>query len=593
MKSSRAVLVLLAASLAFTSPPTAPIALEGMHPLDPLTRREISAVVQTLRKGRQVNLSSRFPLITLEEPPKQQVLGWKPGDPVERKAFAIVKRRQRVYEAVVDATQRELLSWKQIEGVQPSVLLTEDGAVARQLVMTHPDWQAAVRSRGITDLGTVICTPLTVGNFGREERARRRLVKVICFNPQGASNYWGRPIEGLVTVVDLDQRVVVEVIDTGAVVSPDSPVDFDPGSVGEPREPLHPIQTLQPQGPSFIVDGHTVSWQKWRFHFRIDPRLGPVISTVTYDDGGRRRSVLYQGSLSELFVPYMSPDTGWYFRTFMDAGEYGIGKLAAPLQPNLDCPATAVFLDATFADDWGGPYSRERVACLFERSAGDIAWRHYEALGDSSEVRQRTDLVARFVAAVGNYDYILDWVFRQDGTIQVDLGASGVAAVKAVASRTIADDPEGRDTAHGRMVAEHTVAIHHDHFFCFRLDLDVDGQENSFLRERLQTRRLDTDSPRKSVWVVEPSIAETEQAARMRIDLEQPALWRLINPKVLGPLGYPVSYQVQPRTNALSLLSPDDAPQQRAGFTDYHLWVTPHDRGERYATGLYPNQSAG
>ena len=74
---------------------------------------------------------------------------------------------------------------------------------------------------------------------------------------------------------------------------------------------------------------------------------------VRYDDGGRKRSILYQGSLSELFVPYMDPDVGWYFKTYLDAGEYGVGRLAARLVPGVDCPATAVFFDTAFADDWG------------------------------------------------------------------------------------------------------------------------------------------------------------------------------------------------------------------------------------------------
>ena len=45
--------------------------------------------------------------------------------------------------------------------------------------------------------------------------------------------------------------------------------------------------------------------------------------------------------------------------------------------------------------------------------------------------------------------------------------------------------------------------------------------------------------------------------------------------------------------SAGSWLSPDDYPQRRAGFTDFHLWVTPYDRNERYAAGMFPNQSRG
>ena len=164
--------------------------------------------------------------------------------------------------------------------------------------------------------------------------------------------------------------------------------------------------------------------------------------------------------------------------------------------------------------------------------------------------------------------------------------------VKAVESRSVADDRYHSDTAFGHLVAEQTVAVNHDHFFCFRLDLDVDGQRNNFLYERLKPARTQR-GPRKSLWVVDRHMPATEQAARLRIELAKPALWRVVNPNVLGPIGHPVSYQLRPGTNAVSLLSPDDFPQRRAGFTNFHLWVTRYDPRERYAAGRYPNQSKG
>ncbi len=373
---------------------------------------------------------------------------------------------------------------------------------------------------------------------------------------------------------------------------PDGPVDFDESSVGDLRDPPAPFSTTRPEGPSFEVSGQTIDWQKWKLHFRIDPRLGLVVSTVAYDDGGSHRSVLYQGSLSELFVPYMDPHPGWYFRTYMDAGEYGIGKLTAELIPEVDCPAGARFFDATFADDYGYPYTAERRACLFERFAGDIAWRHFESETGETEARARTDLVLRSISTIGSYDYVFDWVFRQDGSLRVDVGATGVPQVKAVAARNTNEVDEG-DLAFGRMVAEQTVAVNHDHFLSFRLDLDVDGPENTFLHERLRPARLDGPTPRVSAWVLDSQPLATEQTARLRIDIENPALWRVVNPGTRGPVGHPTGFQLKPGANAVSLLSSDDYPQRRAGFTDFHLWVTQYDPRERYAAGLYPNQSRG
>ena len=66
-----------------------------------------------------------------------------------------------------------------------------------------------------------------------------------------------------------------------------------------------------------------------------------VISLVTYDG----RSVLYQGALAEVFVPYQDPSTNWYYRTFMDVGEFGFGAFSSPLKLGLDVPENAVLLD--------------------------------------------------------------------------------------------------------------------------------------------------------------------------------------------------------------------------------------------------------
>jgi len=565
----------------------------GHHPLDPLDAAEYEAVVKALIEAGHVDASATYPLITLQEPAKEKVLLWQPGDPVSRLAFAIVKKGPETYEATVDTVDGEVLGWEQVENVQAGLLPTVEWSLVQTIVRGDAEWQDAARKRGVEDFGDVVCVPNPAGYFGIAEEEGRRVVKVVCYAPSGVNNFWGRPIEGLIAVVDLDQREIVTLIDTGAVPIPDSPVELDETSIGDLREPPNVISFQQPSGPSFVVEGRQIAWQGWRFHYALHPRLGPVVSMVTYDDDATTRSVLYQGSLSEIFIPYMDPGVGWFFRTYLDAGENGVGKLAVVLQPGLDCPANAVFLDATFADDLGTPYLQPSAACLFERYAGDIAWRHTEAVTGEVNVRTRTDLVLRSISAIGNYDYIFDWVFRQDGTISVDVGATGVPQVKAVAGSDVSEAANSLDTAHGRLVAAHTVATNHDHFFSFRLDLDVDGPMNSFVYEQLKQEKLGSESARKSVWVVDSTTADSEDAAKMTIDLQNPTLWRVINPNVLGPLGNPVSYQLEARSNAISLLSPDDFPQRRAGFTEHHLWVTPYDPGERYSAGLYPNQSKG
>ena len=142
-------------------------------------------------------------------------------------------------------------------------------------------------------------------------------------------------------------------------------------------------------------------------------------------------------------------------------------------------------------------------------------------------------------------------------------------------------------------MAKNTLGVNHDHFFCFRLDMDVDGQNNSFMIHRLVEKELPAGGPRKSIWVAEPSVAGKERDAMMDIHLEKPSMWMFVNPNVKGPLGHPTGYEIMPGVTAASLLSPEDGVQKAGAFSAHQLWVTPYKEGEFYAAGTYPNSSTG
>jgi primary-amine oxidase len=576
------------------------------HPLDPLTWQEYWTVLEVLRDAKHLDADTRFSMINLVEPAKDRVWQWTAGSPIPRTAFALVRQKHKAFRAVVDLVRRQLMSWTELTDAQPNWLAEELTSVT-DMVKKDKAFIEAMRRRGLEDLTFVDCYAIPPGYFGTDEQKNRRVAYVNCQDSRQVRNAWTRQIEGVTAVVDMNEQKVLRVVDEGVVPIPSTSADYDPASIGRTREVPGPIRVEQPLGPGFRLNGYQVEWQKWRFHVRPDQRVGMILSTVTYRDGNETRPVLYQGHLSEIFVPYMDPSFAWYARNFLDAGEFTFGGLSKPLIQGRDCPGNAVYFDAIVAGDKGRPRVVPRTICLFERATGDPAWRHWdEDSGEgASESRAKRDLVVRTAAVLGNYDYVFDWIFQQNGSIQVAVGATGIAEVRMVAEQKARKDADytggngngtnhkeaERADAYGRFVAPQIVAVNHDHYFNFRLDLDVDGSSNSLLIDRLKLQTLPPDHPRRSIWVRDPTLARQEADAKLHIKHETPSLWRVISSSRTNHVGYPTSYQLMPGKNCHPLLSADDYPRRRAGFIDHHLWATPYRPDERYAAGEYPTLS--
>lgn len=564
------------------------------HPLDGLGADEIRTVGEVVRASSHTDSSAVFASVQLLEPPKAEVLAWEPGEPFGRRALAVLRQGRQTYEAVVDVAAARLVSWTAVEG--HSHVTGDEMREAGRLMLDHPEVRAALERRGLTDLATIECWGGPLGYFDRpDQRGGRRILEAGCNYVGDGFNSWSREIAGLTAAVDIDAGEVLRVEDTGALPLATTDDDFDIASVGPLRDPFPALEIDQPFGPGFTMDGHVVSWGDWRFHVRIDPRVGAIVSRVGIFTGDGVRPVLYQGALSEIFVPYQDSTENWYNRVFLDGGEYADGGLPEPLEPGVDCPDHAVYLRAIWANHDGLPFRRRRVACIFESTVGLIAWRHgYE---DTEHVDGRPDrtLTLRWNVTAGNYDYLIDWIFRRNGGITVAVGATGILEVRTVAGTSIEgpDAVPADDLTFGRLLAPRVLGVDHDHFFSFRLDFDVDGVDNALAVGRLERMELPDDHPRRSVWTVRETVAETEHDARLDIDLRRPALWRVVSSEARGPMGYPTSYQIAPRGNAYTLLHPEDWPQIRAGFSAHHLWVTPYAADERYAAGDYPTLSAG
>jgi primary-amine oxidase len=264
------------------------------------------------------------------------------------------------------------------------VMTIEDMTAATWAPLVNANFNRTIIQRGI-NLADLACLPISTGWYGKSEE-NRRLIKVQCYSMEGTVNFYMRPIEGLTVLVDLDTKEVVEITDKGSNIpipkAANTDYRYSAQELHQVMNLLNPISIEQPKGPSFkIEDEHLVKWANWEFHLKPDARAGVIISwaKVRDPDTGELRDVMYKGFSSELFVPYMDPTDAWYFKTYMDAGEYGFGLQAMPLDPLNDCPRNAYYMDGVFPTADGIPYVRSNMICVFESYAGDIGWRHSES----------------------------------------------------------------------------------------------------------------------------------------------------------------------------------------------------------------------
>ena len=140
----------------------------------------------------------------------------------------------------------------------------------------------------------------------------------------------------------------------------------------------------------------------WSLCWRWSNGPGLVISHASFrtSPNGPWITILWEARVSQIFVPYHSGSP-----RYLDVN-YGFG--AIPLNAN-DCPAAA---GGTVI----GPASE---VCKQVRDRG-LAWK------DDTKVRRGEELVLWGVLDAANYNYIIEWTFRDDGMVMGRVGATAV-----------------------------------------------------------------------------------------------------------------------------------------------------------------------
>lgn len=576
----------------------------AQHPLSLLSPDEVRVTKDVLLAAGELPEGASVAHIVLDEPDKATLARWQPGDPVVRRTRALVVPGPELtmVELVVSIADRTIVERNVIEGMRPALLMSES-FLCMITCKEHPDYVAALARRGIDDLEHVQIDPWPAGVFGYDCEDDRRIARCISFLRLDADdNGYARPIEGVIVHVDLGRGEVIEVIDhalrdgVDPIPVPTAGARYGANDVGPLRTDLRPISITQPDGPSFAVEDNLVEWQKWSVRLGWDPYEGLVLHQLTYDGepvereqsaGAQptKRSILHRASISEMVVPYGDPGEVQGWKNAFDAGEWGLGRMTQSLTLGCDCLGVIHYVDVTMANEQGDPWVVTNAICMHEEDFG-IGWKHVDLQTGNHEVRRSRRLVISHIATVGNYEYGFFWYLYLDGNIQLEVKLTGIMSTQAVMP--------GTTSPHATAIAPGLVAPVHQHMFCARLDLDIDGTTNRVEEVEAEVLPPGPDNPWGNGFRARATLLESELTAQREVNAATSRSWRVTNPDVRNGLGNPVGYKLVPTMSTPTLLAhPDSSVGKRAGFARHNLWVTPYEHRERRAAGDYPNQHSG
>ncbi|CAH1269396.1 AOC1 [Branchiostoma lanceolatum] len=333
---------------------------------------------------------------------------------------------------------------------------------------------------------------------------------------------------------------------------------------GQPQIPLRAPELFEPDGKRYKTRGRHVEYMGWSFYWR----LGITQGLRLYDVKVNGQRIVYELSSMEAAAIYSGHDPKMLRSFFTDSG-WSQGR-SYELVRGVDCPNTAIFFDALHHRDTAGPRRFKNAVCVFELNSRIPLRRHFDSdyAGGYEFYGGMVDhaLILRHIFTIGNYDYIYDYIFHQNGVLEAE-------------------------APYGYPAWANQVGNLHQHGFSFKVDIDVLGTENRFETvdivlenitnpERPDLRHIQTHLQR--------SLKTTEKEAAIQYRFDQPKYYNFYNNLKKNRFGVHRGYRLQVNGIAKSLLRRNDSPAMRGvGWMDYQLAVTHRKESEPSSSSIY------
>ncbi|KAI9685764.1 MAG: hypothetical protein M1822_004324 [Bathelium mastoideum] len=574
------------------------------HPFAPLSAEEIKHARELLRSVWPANTEFYFKAITLEEPPKAEVLSFLESEhagiqpkPISRRAFVAyyLRRTNKFHEAIVNISSNVVEYNVRLGPNMHPWGDAEELMVAERAVLEDAEVKKEIAKLKLPEGTVVITDPWTYGSDGVEDDERMYQCFLYIRDPTNPSeedsNHYALPLPiSPVIRTDTMKVIRIDLLPTGAdaTLKETQPYKLRPANEYIPesqnlRTDVKPLNVVQPEGASFKVTQqgtlNLIEWQKWDFRVSFNQREGPVLHDVRYDG----RSLFYRVSLSDMNIPYADPRRPFHKKAAFDLGDAGAGVMANNLKLGCDCLGAIHYLDGLVSTDKGDSMPMENVVCIHEQDGG-IGWKHTNYRTGRAVVTRQRELVVQTIITVSNYEYIMAYMFNQAGEFTYEVRATGV-----LSTQPIDDDIS---VPFGTVVHPGVLAVHHQHIFSLRIDPILDGPQNRLVYDEAHAMPRSDFNPHGIGYTVNETLVE--KSGGYDLDPDRNRTFKIQNTAVRNPVnGKPVAYKIHAPPFQKMLADKESFHHKRAEFADHNLYVTRYADGELFAGGKYSTQSRG
>lgn len=569
-----------------------------IHPFHPVKDYEIRLASKLVKDAYPASANVHFVQIDRVDPPKKDM---KQYIVAEREGLPLPKIPRILYlyyytntmefnKALVNVTIGHIITKTQLPKVVIGPLLPDDMMEWEEYCNNHPAVKAEIAKLKLPSGYSVRNDPWIYATDDANET--RPLIQfymyVLAGNGHSESNHYSLPLKFSPVFECFTKKFIrIDYLPGGFdhKTVPTGPwqevpcVQYHPDLNGETQmRDVKPLLISQPEGPSFqIIDGNKVLWQGWEFRVSPNSREGFAI----YDCWFKGRQTFYRISLSEMTVPYGDPRAPYHRKQAFDLGDCGFGVNGNKLALGCDCLGVIKYLDGHGIHANGEPFVIPNTVCMHEQDDG-LLYKHVNYRTDNAVVARKRIFIVQTIATVANYEYIINLKFVTDGSIDIEVRATGILSTMPI--------DENVKVPWGTIVGPNVMAAYHQHILGFRIDPAVDGHMNSVVYDDAIKLPRDEFNPYGIGFVTDRHFVEKAGYIEQRPFDNR--TYKIINENVINPISKtPVGYKINMPARQMLLADPDSFNAKRAKFATQQVWVTKYQDHQLFAAGEFTNQS--